>query len=113
MPCVRVAAVLSVAVCLALAGCMMQPSGDDWESYDSGRGLGFAVILSVLLIAGIVVLITNLSGGNAPRSPSTPQQPATPPQPPAAPLQWQPVEPRTPAPAKAARKPAKPRRATR
>lgn len=105
--------VLVLALALALSGCM-SASGEDWDRYDSGRGLAFGAILTILLITGAVLLITNLSASARP-PPSS--KPATEPAPEEA-GDWQPVEPpatpaapatRRPSPSKAT-KPAKPRR---
>jgi hypothetical protein len=72
----------SVAAALALsasfAGCMEEygrdPSAASWPAFGSGRGLVFGTVLVALLVAGVVVLITNLSGHGA-----TPPPPAAPP----------------------------------
>lgn len=116
MPCVR-AIVLAAALAFALAGCMHMADEDDWDAYDSGRGLGFGIVLTILLIVGVVLLVTNLAGAGRPSAPppppSPPPPPAAPPRPEPEAMGWEPVRPaRAPARAKAddATKPAKPRR---
>ena len=114
----RGAALASILVLFALAGCMQQSSEDDWDAYDSGRGMAFGMLLTLLLIIGVVVLVVNLTAQNRVPAPAPPERlaPDAEAAPPAA--GWEPVSAgqpaaRAPAPRKAAKrtsKPAKPRR---
>lgn len=90
---VRGIALLVLVLAFALAGCM-QPSEDDWEPYDSGRGLAFGMLLTVLLIVGVAVLVVNLTSSS--RQPPLPLLPPEPMGPTGGAAGWEPIEPSAP-----------------
>ena len=100
----RGVALLVLVLAFALAGCM-QPSEDDWEPYDSGRGLAFGMLLTVLLLVGVVLLVVNLTASRQPPSPLPPPESMAPPTSGSA-AGWEPIEPSAPSAPSPVRRPS-------